>query len=120
MQQCADFLAEEGLGERRVILVRNLLGTLRNRELAQVANDISAETGLEHRTVVDGQRLAGIYRRSVMLASGCYAMHEIRLGVVAPGDRTAVRAADRGDGTRWRGVVRRVGEVGRQRRPLMS
>ncbi len=35
MQQRADFLAELGLAERRgqrVILARNLLGTLRNRE----------------------------------------------------------------------------------------
>ena len=72
MQQRADFLAEQGLAERRgqrVILARNLLGTLRNRELAQAAKGIAAETGLEHRPVADGQRVAGIYRRSVMLAS---------------------------------------------------
>lgn len=54
----------------RVILARNLLGTLRNRELAQVAKDIAAETGLEHSPVADGQHVAGIYQRSVMLASG--------------------------------------------------
>ena len=73
LQQRADFLAEQGLAERRgqrVILARNLLGTLRNRELTQAAKDIAAETGLEHRSVADGQRVAGIYRRSVMLASG--------------------------------------------------
>ena len=57
-----------------VILARNLLGTLRNRELAQAAKDIATETGLEHRPVADGQRVAGIYRRSVQLASGRYAM----------------------------------------------
>ena len=77
MQQRADFLAEQGLAERRgqrVILARNLLGTLRSRELAQAARDITAETGLEHRPLADGQRAAGIYRRSVMLASGRYAM----------------------------------------------
>ena len=77
MQQRADFLAEQGLAERRgqrVILARNLLGTLRNRELAQAAKDIAADTGLEHRPVADGQRMTGIYRRSVMLASGRYAM----------------------------------------------
>ncbi len=48
MQQRADFLAEQGLAERRgqrVILARNLLGTLRNRELAQIAKDIAAATG---------------------------------------------------------------------------
>lgn len=77
LQKRADFLAEQGLAERhgqRVILARNLLATLRNRELAQAAKDIAAETGLEHRPAADGQRVAGIYRRSVMLASGRYAM----------------------------------------------
>lgn len=34
----------------------NLLGTLRNLELAQVAKDIVAETSLKHRPVADGQR----------------------------------------------------------------
>jgi hypothetical protein len=63
-----------------VILARNLLGTLRNRELAQAAKDIAAETGLEHRPVADGQRVAGIYRRSVMLASGRYAMLDDGMG----------------------------------------
>ncbi len=59
---------------QQVILARNLLSTLRNRELVQAAKDIAAETGLKHCPVVDGQRAAGIYRRSVMLASGRYAM----------------------------------------------
>ncbi|MFT3780345.1 MAG: relaxase/mobilization nuclease and DUF3363 domain-containing protein [Ottowia sp.] len=83
MQQRADFLAEQGLAERRgqrVILARNLLGTLRNRELVQAAKDIAAETGLEPRPVDDGQRVAGIYRRSVMLASGRYAMLDDGMG----------------------------------------
>ncbi len=77
LQQRADFLAEHGLAEKRgqrVILARNLLGALRNRELAQAAKDIAAETGLEHHPTADGQRVAGIYRRSVILASGRYAM----------------------------------------------
>ncbi|WP_324042319.1 relaxase/mobilization nuclease domain-containing protein [Aeromonas caviae] len=83
MQQRANFLAEQGLAERRgqrVILARNLLGTLRSRELAQAAKDIAAETGLEHRSVTDGQRVAGIYRRSVMLSSGRYAMLDDGMG----------------------------------------
>ena len=77
LQQRADFLEEQGLAERRgqrVILARNLLTTLRNRELAHAAKDIAAETGLEHQPVADGQRVSGIYRRSVMLVSGRYAM----------------------------------------------
>jgi len=83
LQQRADFLAEQGLAERRgqrVILARNLLGTLRNRELAQAAKDIAADTGLEHRPTAGGQRVAGIYRRSVMLASGRYAMLDDGMG----------------------------------------
>ena len=83
MLQRADFLAEQGLAERRgqrVILARNLLGTLRNRELAQVAQDIAAETGLAHRPTADGQRVAGIYRRLVMLASGRYAVLDDGMG----------------------------------------
>lgn len=83
IQQRADFLEEQGLAQRRgqrVILARNLLGTLRNRELVQAAKDIAAETGLEHRPVADGQRVAGIYRRSIMLASGRYAMLDDGMG----------------------------------------
>lgn len=77
LQQRAEFLEEQRLAERRgqrVILARNLLATLRGRELAKAAQDITAETGLEHRLVGDGQHVAGIYRRSVMLASGRYAV----------------------------------------------
>ncbi|EVT87813.1 type VI secretion protein [Pseudomonas aeruginosa VRFPA09] len=83
LQQRADFLAEQGLVERRgqrVILARNLLRTLRNRELTQAAKDIATETGLKHRPVADGQRVTGIYRRSVMLASGRYAMLDDGMG----------------------------------------
>lgn len=77
MQERADFLIDQGLAEKRdkrVVFARNLLRTLRNRELEQTAKDIAAETGLEYRSVADGQRVAGIYRRSIMLASGRYAM----------------------------------------------
>ena len=77
LQQRAEFLVEQGLAERRgqrVILARNLMATLRGREMAKAAQDIAVETGLEHRPVTDGQRVAGIYRRSVFLASGRYAM----------------------------------------------
>jgi type IV secretory pathway VirD2 relaxase len=83
LEKRTDFLAEQGLAERRgqrVILARNLLDTLRNRELAQVAKDIAIETGLEHRPVANGQRVAGVYRRSITLASGRYAMLEDRAG----------------------------------------
>jgi type IV secretory pathway VirD2 relaxase len=83
LHQRSDFLIEQGLAERRgqrVILARHLLATLRGRELAKTVQDIAAETGLEHRPVPDGQRMVGIYRRSVMLASGRYAMLDDGIG----------------------------------------
>ena len=83
LHQRTDFLVEQGLAERRgqrVILARNLLAKLRSHELAKTARDIAAETGLEHRPVTDGQRVAGIYRRSVLLASGRYAMLDDGMG----------------------------------------
>lgn len=79
LRQRADFLVEQGLAERqqqRVVLSRNLLATLRGRELSQIAEQVATETGLEHRPLEEGQRVAGLYRRSVMLASGRYAVLE--------------------------------------------
>ena len=79
LRQRADFLVEQGLAERqaqRVVLSRNLLATLRNRELTRVAEQVATETGLTYRPLKEGQRVAGLYRRSVMLASGRYALLE--------------------------------------------
>ena len=123
MQQRADFLEEQGLAQRRgqrIILARNLLGTLRNRELAQAAKDIAADTGLEHRPTADGQRVAGIYRRSVMLASGRYAMLDDGMGfslvpwrpVIEQRLGQQVAATVRAGGVSW--------EVGRQRGPSIA
>jgi len=123
MQQRANFLAEQGLAElhgQRVILARNLLGTLRNQELAQVGQDIAAETGLAHRAVADGQRVAGIYRRSIMLASGRYAMLDDGMGfslvpwkpVIEQRLGQQLAATVRGGGVSW--------EVGRQRGPSVG
>ncbi len=83
LRQRADVLVEQGVAERRgqrVVFARNLLVTLRDRELAQTAKDIAAETGLVHRPVADGQRVAGTYRRSVMLASGRFALLDDGVG----------------------------------------
>ena len=71
LKQRADFLGDQGLAERQgqhVILARNLFATLRGRELAAVGQSIAAETGLAHRPVADGERVSGVYRRSVMLS----------------------------------------------------
>ncbi|MBN9124850.1 MAG: type VI secretion protein [Nitrosospira sp. 56-18] len=123
LQQRADFLVEQGLAEKRgqrVILARNLLATLCGRGLAQAAQDIAAETGLEHRPVSDGQRVTGIYRRSVMLTSGRYAMLDDGMGfslvpwkpVIEQRLGQRIAATVRGGGVSW--------EIGRQRMPSMG
>ncbi|MBZ0106776.1 MAG: relaxase/mobilization nuclease and DUF3363 domain-containing protein [Sulfuricella denitrificans] len=123
LQQRADFLTEQGLAERRgqrVILARNLLATLRSRELAKAAKDMAAETGLEHRPVADGQRVAGIYRRSVMLASGRYAVLDDGMGFSLVPWKPAIEqrlgrqiaATVRGGGVSW--------EMGRGRGPSVG
>jgi hypothetical protein len=105
---------------QRVILSRNLLATLRGRELTQAAKDIAVETGMAHRPVADGQRVAGIYRRSVMLASGRYAMLDDGMGfslvpwrpVIEQRLGQQITATVRGGGVSW--------EVGRQRGPSIG
>lgn len=83
LQRRADFLVEEGLAEQdgpRVILARNLLATLLARELEQAAKTIAAETKLAYRLLMDGDRMSGIYRRSVQLVSGRFAILEDGMG----------------------------------------
>jgi type IV secretory pathway VirD2 relaxase len=71
------FLIEHQLAERRgqrVLFARDLLATLRRREIDALARTIESETGLRHRPATDGQSISGIYRRSFTLASGRFAM----------------------------------------------
>jgi Protein of unknown function (DUF3363) len=78
-------------------------------ELTTTAQSIAAETGLEHRPVVDGQRVSGIYRRSVMLASGRYAMLDDGMGfslvpwkpVIEKRLGQMIAAVARGSGVSW-------------------
>ena len=123
LKQRADFLVDQGLAERRgqrVILARNLLATLRGRELALVGQSIEAETGLTHRPVADGERVSGVYRRSVMLASGRFAVLDDGLGfrlvpwkpVIEQRLGQSMAATIRGGGVSW--------ELGRQRGPSVG
>jgi len=83
LRQRADFLVEQGLAERqgqRVVLARNLLATLRGRELTAAARDIVARTGMQYRPAVDGERIHGVYRRSMQLASGRFALLDDGVG----------------------------------------
>lgn len=123
LQRRADFLVEQGLAERRgqrAVLSRDLLRTLRGRELAKATQAIAAETGLEHRPVVDGERVAGTYRRSVMLASGRFAILDDGVGfslvpwrpVIEPRLGQHVAATLHGSAVSW--------SFGRQRGPAIS
>jgi len=78
-----DFLVETGVSERGaggVTVAPGLLGVLRTCELEQVAKRITAQTGLTYRPMKDGTSTSGIYRRSIMLASGRFAMLDDGLG----------------------------------------
>jgi hypothetical protein len=76
-------LAGEGLVQRRgqrVIFARDLLNTLRSRELSAAAGKIAAETGLVSRPSAEGEQIGGIYRRRLILSSGRFAMIDDGLG----------------------------------------
>ena len=78
-----EFLVSEGLAERRnqrIILARNLIATLRSRDLESATEKIRAETGLAYRPAVDGESVSGVFRRSVALASGRFAMLDDGIG----------------------------------------
>lgn len=83
MQARAEHLADEGLARRqgqRIILQRDLLNTLRRRELDTVGEKLSAETGLQHVKAAAGEHVGGVYRRRLTLSSGRFAMIDNGLG----------------------------------------
>jgi type IV secretory pathway VirD2 relaxase len=77
MDRRVDYLAREGLARRqgaRVVFARDLLNALRRRELDATVARLSAETGLSHTPSSEGERIVGVYRQRVTLASGRFAM----------------------------------------------
>jgi hypothetical protein len=71
-------LVGEGFANRqgqRVIFARDLLDTLRRRELNAVAARISASTGLAHHPAREGEPVVGTYRQRLDLASGRFALN---------------------------------------------
>ncbi|MCG8596822.1 MAG: DUF3363 domain-containing protein [Kiloniellales bacterium] len=73
------YLVAEGLAEQRGTwfrFERNLLLTLRRRELQETSARIAGETGLNYRELGDRDHVEGIYRRPVQLASGKFALIE--------------------------------------------
>ncbi|CAN7342181.1 relaxase/mobilization nuclease domain-containing protein [Mesorhizobium sp. LjNodule214] len=83
MQRRADHLVEQGLGERqgqRISFTRNLIDTLRRRELEALGEKLSAETGQPFNRARRGEFVAGSYRQRFTLASGRFAMIDDGLG----------------------------------------
>jgi type IV secretory pathway VirD2 relaxase len=83
MDRRVDYLASEGLARRqgaRVTFARDLLNTLRQRELDAAVARISVETGLPHNPSSEGERIVGVYRQRIALASGRFAMIDDGLG----------------------------------------
>jgi hypothetical protein len=83
MRQRLAFLIEQRLAERQgdeLMVKDNLLATLRNRELAAVGKSIEAESHLTYHEMRDGESIRGVYRRSLDLASGRFAMLDDGIG----------------------------------------
>src|SRR5215469_17103065 len=62
MEVRVEFLVSEGLARwqgQRVIFIRDLLNTLRRRELDTAGAKISAETGLPYHSLAEGETIAG-------------------------------------------------------------
>ena len=83
MDRRVEHLVAEGLARRqgqRIIFSRDLLNTLRRRELDNVAGKIAAETGIVYRPSPEGEYVVGTYRQRVTLSSGRFAMIDDGLG----------------------------------------
>ncbi|AZO71353.1 VirD2 family relaxase/mobilization nuclease [Mesorhizobium sp. M1D.F.Ca.ET.043.01.1.1] len=83
MELRADYLVGEGLAKRqgaRVVFSRDLIETLRRRELKLVGGKLAAETGQPFNRARSGDFIAGAYRQRLSLASGRFAMIDDGLG----------------------------------------
>ncbi len=83
MEARTEHLIDEGLARReagRVIFARNLLATLREREVDALGDEISRETSLPSQKAAQGDYVAGTYRQRFVLASGRFAMVDDGLG----------------------------------------
>lgn len=83
MYDRATFLAAQGLAERRghdFALASNLLATLRDKNLALAGEAIQEKTGQTYRPLQDGQRVSGLYRERIQLASGRFAVIDDGVG----------------------------------------
>ena len=123
LAQRRQWLIAEGLAQEeqgRIVYRANLLGVLRRREMNRIAGQLSDELGLSYAEAKPGERIEGIYRRRVELASGRYALIEkSREFTLVPWRpvldyhlEKQVSGVMRGDSINW--------TIGRQRGPSIS
>ena len=73
------WLMQQGLAREvdgRTVYQRNLLAELRRREVSAAADRLSKELGKPFEAPLDGERIEGVYRRPLRLASGKFAIIE--------------------------------------------
>lgn len=78
-----DHLAANGLARRtgsRVVFARDLLATLRARELEGAVRRLEQSSGLAHQPLAEEGAVAGVYRQRLNLVSGRFAMIDTGLG----------------------------------------
>ena len=78
-----DHLIGEGFAERkgrRIVFSRNLIDTLRNREVHEVGEKLAAKIGQPFQRTGSSEYVAGAYRQRLTLASGRFAMIDDGLG----------------------------------------
>jgi type IV secretory pathway VirD2 relaxase len=83
MNARSDELVRQGLAERQgpgISFSRNLIDTLRRREVQALGEKLAAETGRPFNPSAPGEYVAGNYQRRLTLASGRFAMIDDGLG----------------------------------------
>jgi type IV secretory pathway VirD2 relaxase len=83
MEHRAERLIEQGFAERQgrsVIFSRNLIDTLRRREVETLGEKLAARTGRSFTKSAAGEYVAGTYSRRFALSSGRFAMIDDGLG----------------------------------------
>lgn len=83
MKKRTDHLVEQGLASRdggSIRYARNLIATLRQRELETLGRSLAGKSGMPFRRSGEGDPVAGTYRQRFNLASGRFAMIDDGLG----------------------------------------
>ena len=83
MERRAEHLVEQSFAERRgqhIVFTRNLIDTLRRREVDALSEQLSTETGRPFTQAAAGEYVSGTYRQRFALASGRFAMIDDGLG----------------------------------------